>query len=192
MNLFSWARFVAVLAKEFVQMRRDRLTFAMIVGIPILQLILFGFAINADPRALPTAVLAADNSVFSRSFIRAMENSGYFRVSRIVEKPAEGERMLQLGEAQFFVTIPEDFSRKLLRGEQPVLLVEADATDPAATGNALAALAALNQTALNHDLKGPLATMVQGPPHLRSGCSAATTRRGSRSTTSFPASSARF
>jgi ABC-2 type transport system permease protein len=163
MNLFSWARFVAVLAKEFVQMRRDRLTFAMIVGIPILQLILFGFAINADPKALPTAVLAADNSVFSRSFIRAMENSGYFRVNHVVASPAEGERMLQLGDVQFFVTVPEDFSRKLLRGERPALLVEADATDPAATGNALAALAALNQTALNHDLKGPLATMAQGP-----------------------------
>jgi len=163
MNLFSWARFVAVLAKEFVQMRRDRLTFAMIVGIPILQLVLFGFAINADPRALPTAVLAADNSVFSRSFVRAMENSGYFRVSQIVAASADGERKLQLGEVQFFVTVPEDFSRKLLRGERPVLLVEADATDPAATGNALAALAALNQTALNHDLKGPLATMAQGP-----------------------------
>jgi len=163
MNLFSWARFVAVLAKEFVQMRRDRLTFAMIVGIPILQLVLFGFAINADPRALPTAVLAADNSVFSRSFVRAMENSGYFRVSQIVATSADGERKLQLGEVQFFVTVPEDFSRKLLRGERPVLLVEADATDPAATGNALAALAALNQTALNHDLKGPLATMAQGP-----------------------------
>jgi len=163
MNLFSWARFIAVLAKEFVQMRRDRLTFAMIVGIPILQLVLFGFAINADPRALPTAVLAADNSVFSRSFVRAMENSGYFRVSQIVAASADGERKLQLGEVQFFVTVPEDFSRKLLRGERPVLLVEADATDPAATGNALAALAALNQTALNHDLKGPLATMAQGP-----------------------------
>ena len=163
MNLFSWARFIAVLAKEFVQMRRDRLTFAMIVGIPILQLVLFGFAINADPRALPTAVLAADNSVFFRSFVRAMENSGYFRVSQIVAASADGERMLQLGEVQFFVTVPEDFSRKLLRGERPVLLVEADATDPAATGNALAALAALNQTALNHDLKGPLATMAQGP-----------------------------
>ena len=163
MNLFSWARFVAVLAKEFVQMRRDRLTFAMIVGIPILQLILFGFAINADPKALPTAVLAADNSVFSRSFIRAMENSGYFRVHQVVANSADGERMLQMGEVQFFVTVPEDFSRKLVRGEQPILLVEADATDPAATGNALAALAALNQTALNHDLKGPLATMAQGP-----------------------------
>ena len=163
MNLFSWARFVAVLAKEFVQMRRDRLTFAMIVGIPILQLVLFGFAINADPKALPTAVLAADNSVFSRSFIRAMENSGYFRVSHVVAKSVEGERMLQLGEVQFFVTVPEDFSRKLLRREHPVLLVEADATDPAATGNALAALAALNQTALNHDLIGPLAAITQGP-----------------------------
>ncbi len=161
MNLFSWVRFVAVLAKEFVQMRRDRLTFAMIVGIPILQLILFGFAINADPKALPTAVLAADNSVFSRSFIRAMENSGYFRVNHVVASPAEGERMLQLGDVQFFVTVPEDFSRKLLRGERPALLVEADATDPAATGNAIAALAALNQTALNHDLKGPLAALAQ-------------------------------
>jgi ABC-2 type transport system permease protein len=162
MNLFSGARFVAVLAKEFVQMRRDRLTFAMIVGIPILQLILFGFAINADPKALPTAVLAADNSVFSRTFIRAMENSGYFRVNHVVASPAEGERMLQRGDVQFFVTVPEDFSRKLLRGERPALLVEADATDPAATGNAIAALAALNQTALNHDLKGPLATLAQG------------------------------
>lgn len=161
MRLFSWSRFVAVLSKEFVQMRRDRLTFAMIVGIPILQLILFGFAINADPRALPTAVLAADNSVFSRSFIRAMENSGYFRVRHVVQSVAEGERLLQLGDVQFFVTVPEDFSRKLQRGGRPALLVEADATDPAATGNALAALAALNQTALNHDLKGPLAPMAQ-------------------------------
>jgi ABC-2 type transport system permease protein len=162
MRLFSWSRFVAVLSKEFVQMRRDRLTFAMIVGIPILQLILFGFAINADPRALPTAVLSADNSVFSRSFIRAMENSGYFSIQHVVQSAVEGERLLQLGDVQFFVTVPEDFSRKLQRGGRPALLVEADATDPAATGNALAALAALNQTALNHDLKGPLATMVQG------------------------------
>jgi len=163
MNLFSWTRFVAVLSKEFVQMRRDRLTFAMIVGIPILQLILFGFAINTDPKALPTAVLTADSSVFSRSFVSAMENTGYFRVTRFVTSPAEGERMLQLGEAQFFVTFPEDFSRKLLRGERPAMLVEADASDPAATSNAISALLALNQSALNHDLTGPLASMVQGP-----------------------------
>jgi ABC-2 type transport system permease protein len=162
-NLFSWTRFVAVLSKEFVQMRRDRLTFAMIVGIPILQLILFGFAINTDPKALPTAVLSADASVFSRSFVSAMENTGYFQVDRIVSSTAEGERLLQLGEVQFFVTFPEDFSRKLYRGERPVMLVEADATDPAATGNAIAALVALNQSALNHDLTGPLAKMAQGP-----------------------------
>lgn len=164
MNAFSWRRFIAVLAKEFVQMRRDRLTFAMIVGIPILQLILFGFAINADPRSLPTAVLAADNSIFARSFIRAMENSGYFHVNRVVTSAAEGERLLDLGEAQFFVTIPEDFSRSLQRGERPVLLVEADATDPAATSNALATLAALNQTALARDLSGSLASLQPAPP----------------------------
>jgi len=163
MSFFSWARFVAVLAKEFVQMRRDRLTFAMIVGIPILQLVLFGFAINADPKALPTAVLPADNSVFSRSFIRAMENSDYFRVTRVVSGRAEGERLLQTGEVQFLITFPEDFSRKLLRAERPVLLVEADATDPAATSNALATLAVLNQTALNRDLTGTLAAIAQGP-----------------------------
>jgi len=163
MNLFSWTRFVAVLSKEFVQMRRDRLTFAMIVGIPILQLIVFGFAINTDPKALPTAVLTADASPLSRSFVSAMENTGYFRVNRIVASPAEGERLLQLGEVQFFVTFPEDFSRKLFRGERPVMLVEADATDPAATSNAIAALVALNQSALNHDLTGPLAKMTQGP-----------------------------
>ncbi len=163
MNIFSWARLVAVLVKEFVQMRRDRLTFAMMVGIPIIQLILFGFAINSDPRHLPAAVLAADSSVFSRSFIRAMENSDYFRIKRVVASPAEGERLLQRGEIQFFITVPEDFSRKLQRGERPVLLVEADATDPAATSNALAGLAALNQTALDHDLTGPLAALTQGP-----------------------------
>lgn len=163
MNLFSWARFIAVLAKEFVQMRRDRLTFAMMVGVPIMQLILFGFAINSDPKHLPTAVLAADNSAFSRSFVRAMENSEYFRVKHMVSSPAEGERLLQVGEVQFFVTVPEDFSRKLQRGEHPVLLVEADATDPAATSNALAGLAALNQTALNHDLIGPLQGLAQPP-----------------------------
>jgi ABC-2 type transport system permease protein len=164
MNVFSWARFVAVLAKEFVQMRRDRLTFAMIVGIPILQLILFGYAINADPRALPTAVLAADNSEFARSFVRAMENSGYFRVTQRIATEEEAERALAEGEVQFVLTLPENFARKLMRGERPVLLVEADASDPAATSNALATLASLNQTALARDLAGGLAQLQNAPP----------------------------
>ena len=164
MSYFSWNRFVAVLVKEFVQMRRDRLTFAMMVGIPIIQLILFGFAINSDPKSLPTAVLAADNSVFARSFVRALENSGYFRVVRQVTTEREAERALAVGEAQFVLTIPENFSRKLVRGERPVLLLEADASDPAATSNALAALLNLNQTALARDLSGSLAHLQNAPP----------------------------
>jgi ABC-2 type transport system permease protein len=164
MTRFSWARFIAVLMKEFVQMRRDRLTFAMMVGIPIIQLVLFGFAINSDPKYLPTAVLVADQSPFARSMIRAMENSDYFRVTHIVESEAAGDRLLEIGAVQFLVTFPENFSRRLQRGERPVLLVEADATDPAATSNALTALANLNQTALNHDLRGALAPLKAGPP----------------------------
>ena len=164
MSGFSWTRFVAVLAKEFVQMRRDRVTFAMMVGIPIMQLVLFGFAINSDPKNLPTAVLDADPSVFSRSFIRAMENSGYFRVTRVVGSEVEGGRLLETGQVQFLVTVPQDFSRKLQRGERPVLLVEGDASDPAATSNALTALLNLNQTALDHDLRGVLANLKSGPP----------------------------
>jgi ABC-2 type transport system permease protein len=163
-NVFSWNRFIAVLVKEFVQMRRDRLTFAMMVGIPVIQLVLFGFAINTDPKALPTAVLAADNSVFARSFVRAVENSGYFRVVRQVSSEHEAERALAVGEVQFVLTIPENFSRKLVRGERPVLLLEADAADPAATSNALTALVQLNQTALARDLAGGLAHLQNGSP----------------------------
>ena len=153
---FSFARFWAVLTKEFVQMRRDRLTFAMMVGVPIMQLILFGFAINSDPKSLPTAVLAADNSIYARTLVRAIENSGYFRVVRHLSSEADADRALAMGTVQFVVTIPENFSRKLERGERPVLLVEADATDPAATSNALAALLTINQNALNRDLAGAL------------------------------------
>lgn len=155
-NYFSWARMWAVMAKEFVQVRRDRLTFAMMVGVPIMQLILFGFAINSDPKGLPTAVLAADNSVFSRSFVRALENSGYFKITRQAQSQAEVERLLAVGEVQFALTFPEDFSRRLQRGERPAVLVEADATDPAATSNAIAALLTLGQIALNRDLQGSL------------------------------------
>ncbi len=152
----AWSRFLAVLVKEFVQMRRDRLTFAMMLGIPLIQLTLFGFAINTDPKNLPTVVLSADHSVFSRSLIRGLENSGYFRITGTLPSEAEAEKLLALGRVQFVVNIPENFARKLMRGERPVLLVEADATDPAATSNAITALFNLNQTALARDLTGPL------------------------------------
>jgi ABC-2 type transport system permease protein len=163
MNLdFSWRRFVAVLVKEFVQMRRDRLTFAMMVGVPVMQLILFGFAINSDPKSLPTAVVSADQSVFSRSIVRAMENSGYFRVIALPATLAEADGLVANGAVQFLVEFPEDFSRALQRGDKPVMLVEADASDPAATGNAVAALLTLGQVALAHDLDGSLQNLRAG------------------------------
>jgi ABC-2 type transport system permease protein len=153
---FSGKRFWAVVVKEFVQMRRDRLTFAMMVGLPLTQIILFGFAINFDPKHLPTAVLSADNSIFARSFIRSLENSGYFQVLFEPRTEAEVEYLLASGDVQFVVTIPENFARKLIRGERPVLLMEADATDPIATANAIATLNTLSFTALNRDLHGSL------------------------------------
>lgn len=162
--MFSLRRFAAVVVKEFVQMRRDRLTFAMMVGIPIVQLVLFGFAINSDPKSLPTALLSNDNSAFSRSLVRAMENTGYFRIVAVVPNEAAVRRMLLTGEVQFAVTIPTDFSRDLQRGTRPSVLVEADATDPAATSNAIGALRELQSLALRHALSGPLAALRADPP----------------------------
>ncbi len=165
----SLARFWAIVIKEFIQMRRDRLTFGMIIGIPVVQLMLFGYAINGDPKHLPTAVLLADNSQQGRSLLSALKNSDYFRFVREVHTEAEAEAVLARGEVQFVVTIPENFSRNLLRGERPALLVEADATDPSATGNAIASLRTLLVSALQHDLKGPLAFLAgsYGPVNLR-------------------------
>ncbi|HUP29367.1 MAG TPA: ABC transporter permease [Usitatibacter sp.] len=155
--MFALHRFLAVLMKEFVQMRRDRLTFAMMIGVPVMQLVLFGYAINMDPKGLPTAVVTAESSVFSRSLTRALENTGYFRVVATPASVREGERLIALGKVQFVMQVPEDFARRIQRGEPAVVLVEADATDPAATSNALAALQQLAATGLQHDLTGPLA-----------------------------------
>lgn len=157
---FSIARLWAVVVKEFVQMRRDRLTFGMMIGIPLIQLILFGFAINSDPKHLPAAVLLADHGPQGRTLLYAMKNSGYFDFIRQVTTEEEGRNALARGEVQFVVNIPENFTRDLLRGDRPSILLEADATDPAATGNALGALRILLNTALQNDLKGPLAFLA--------------------------------
>jgi ABC-2 type transport system permease protein len=161
---FSLSRFLAIAVKEFVQMRRDRLTFAMIVGIPILQLVLFGYAINSDPKTLPTAVVDYDKSEFSRSIIRAIENTRYFSVTHTPAGEADADRLLATGDVQFAIVFPPDFSRRLLRGEKPALLVAADATDPAATGNALAAVSQLSVSALRYDLTGTLAERASDEP----------------------------
>jgi ABC-2 type transport system permease protein len=166
---FSFHRLRGIIVKEFTQMRRDRLTFAMMLGIPLIQLTLFGYAINADPRHLPAAVLLADQGAQGRTLLQSMKNSTYFDFVRQVSTEVEGRDLLARGQVQFVVNIPENFSRDLLRGDRPALLVEADATDPAATGNALGQLNAIFSSALQNDLKGPLESLAatNGPIDLR-------------------------
>lgn len=160
----QWHRLWAMMVKEFIQLKRDRLTFAMMIGIPLMQLALFGFAINGDPKHLPTMVVCYDNSAFSRSFVAAMENSGYFDVVSSSNDIKTADQAMAEGEIQFIVTIPAGFEHKVIRGEHPALLVEADATDPSATSNAIGTLQQLNLSALQHDLYGPLMTLNSPPP----------------------------
>ena len=169
MTPFSLSRFAAIALKEFVQMRRDRLTFAMIVGIPILQLVLFGYAINADPKALPTAIVDHDRTTLSRSLGAAIANTGYFSVVARPDGDVAGDALLARGGVQFVVSIPPGFERNVQRGERPTVNVAADASDPAATGNAIAALNSLGASALRHDLVGPLARLAPGEPPIAIG-----------------------
>jgi ABC-2 type transport system permease protein len=159
MKRFTLHRLWAMVLKEFIQMRRDRVTFGMMVGIPLMQLMLFGFAINSDPRHLPTAIRSADQGPFARSLVAALRHSEYFQVVAEAPTEAEAARLLRFGEVQFVINIPEDFTRRILRGERPAVLIEADATDPAATGPALAAMRAIADTVLDRDLTGPLAPL---------------------------------
>ena len=163
-STFSPARIIAILLKEFLQMRRDRLTLGMIVGIPLMQLFVFGFAINFNPKALPTAISIDDPGVFARSLVAALRNSSYFDVTLETNSPQAARLLLQEGKVLFVVEIPANFTRDIVRGAQPDLLVEADATNPAAGGYAVGAFAGLASTALCDDLKGPLAARAQGPP----------------------------
>ena len=147
-----WRRSYAMLVKEFIQLRRDRVSFAMIVMIPVMQLLLFGYAINTTPRHLPTAVLLQEDSDLGRSILKAMENTSYFQFTREVHTVAEFDALLLSGQVLFGVEIPRGFERAVRRGDRPALLVAADATDPVAAGSALSSLGMLMQTALQHDL----------------------------------------
>jgi ABC-2 type transport system permease protein len=146
-----WRRTGAMLLKEFLQLRRDRLTLATMITIPLMQLLLFGYAINSMPRDLPTAVLLQENSDVGRSILKALENTRYFKVTRVVRDEAEFDQLLQSGAVLFAVEVPANFERALRRGDRPSLLVAADATDPVASGSALGALGQLVQTALVND-----------------------------------------
>jgi len=166
---FSISRLLGIMVKEFTQMRRDRLTFAMMLGIPLIQLTLFGYAINSDPRHLPAAVLLADHGPQGRTLLYALKNSTYFDFKQQVASETEGRDLLAQGRVQFVIDIPENFSRDLLRGDRPELLVEADATDPAATGFALGSLGTLLDNAFLNDFKGQLDYLnpAPGPIDLR-------------------------
>ena len=159
---FSFSRWWSMVLKEFIQLRRDRLTFAMMIGLPIVQMALFGFAINNDPKHMPTAIISADQSEMTRTFISSMKASEYFDIVGVLPNEEAGRAALAQGKVQFVLNIPAGFTRSVLRGEHPALLVEADATDPVATGMALASVGQFASSVAAKDLTGPLASLVGG------------------------------
>src|SRR6478672_4324279 len=150
-----WRKTWAMLVKEFIQLKRDRVSFAMIIMIPLVQLLLFGYAINTTPHNLPTAVLMQERSDLSRSILAALENTKYFRVTQLPHSEAEVDQLLASGKVLFAIEIPANFERSVRRGDKPAMLVLADATDPVASGTALGALGQVLQTALSHDRDVP-------------------------------------
>ena len=161
---FSFARFFAVLAKEFIQMRRDHVTFAMMIGLPVAQLLLFGFIINSDARHMPTLIEMNDSGPLTRAIVSAMQISDYFDVQGAVSGVAEGERALREGSAAFVVFFPDDFERDVVRGLRPDLMIVADASDPSAVGGAVGALSGIVQTAMAETFSGALAGLAPTPP----------------------------
>ncbi|MDR0662101.1 MAG: ABC transporter permease, partial [Holosporales bacterium] len=159
----SFSRIGAILKKEFLQLKRDPATAAMVVMIPIMQLLLFGYAINNDPKHLHTAVLSKENSLFARSFITSLENSSYFHMMQEISSDEEGRHLLQQGKVSFVVTLPDHFAQDLIRGQKPSILIEADATDPTTTAGALGALSGVLTSALLKDFKGPLSFLCPRP-----------------------------
>lgn len=160
---FSFHRLLAMIIKEFIQMKRDRLTFVMLIGVPFFQLILFGYAINTNPKNLPTAVMSSDNSAYTRAFLQGLKNTEYFHIVKNVKNEQEAKKMIAEGNVLFVISIPPDFSRKLVRGERPNILVEMDATDPVATGSAVSAVNVLTQSVYNSVLGGNLKALASAP-----------------------------
>ncbi|MBY8916607.1 ABC transporter permease [Nitratireductor sp. L1-7-SE] len=147
-RIFSLGRLMALLIKEFIQMRRDRITFGMMLGVPLMQLVLFGYAINSDPKALPAALVSLSQDHYSRAMVSALENTDYYRFDHVVESAAEAEKLMASGEVVFVVTIPSDFARRVDRGQRPQILIEADATDPSVASGAISTLGTVASEAL--------------------------------------------
>jgi ABC-2 type transport system permease protein len=160
----SWARVAAVFLKELVQMRRDRLTFGIMIMVPIVQLVLFGYAINTDPRHLPAAVELREDGPLTRSFLASLGASTFVDIVAVTHRSEDGERMLRAGDVNFLIVVPEGFERRLVRGERPQILVAADAADPVASGGAVSAIAEIARRAFQPELDGPLAALAPTPP----------------------------
>lgn len=163
---FSWFRCVAILLKEFRQMTRDRLTFAMMIGVPLLELVLFGYAINNNPHHLPAAIISADNSVLTRQLVKGLENTRYFRFVSHPDTIAQAENELSNGKVLFVVRIPPRFSADFFHHNKPKILIEGDATDPVGVANALAAVQGLQYSVFDSLLKGTLAQYEQSKPNF--------------------------
>ena len=147
-GIFSFARLGALLIKEFIQMRRDRITFAMMLGVPLVQLVLFGYAINNDPKSLPAALVATSNDPYTRAIVAALQTTGYYRFDHVAQSAEDAEFLMARGDVAFVVTIPADFGRRVERGDNPQILIEADATDPAAASGAISTLSKVASQAL--------------------------------------------
>ena len=147
-TFFSLRRLYAIVLKELIQMRRDRVTFVMMLGVPLLQLILFGYAINLDPKGLPAALVTTSQDQYTRAMVSALDNTGYYRFDHVVESAASADRLLEDGTVSFVVTIPSDFARRVIRGDHPQILIEADATDPSVASGAISTLSTVAAQAL--------------------------------------------
>jgi ABC-2 type transport system permease protein len=165
-RIFSFRRLRALITKEVIQMRRDRLTFAMMIGVPLMQLMLFGFAINSDPKGLPSALVAPTQDRFTRAMVSALETTGYYRFTHVGITAAEAEFLIARGDVSFVVTVPSDLGHRVLRGEHPQILIEADATDPAVASGAISTLGTVAADALLRETGGEVEAQARAAGQL--------------------------
>jgi len=161
-RLFSLRRLRTLITKEVIQMRRDRITFAMMIGVPLMQLMLFGFAINSDPKGLPAALVAPTQDRFTRAMVSALETTGYYRFTHVGLTAAEAEFLISRGDVSFVVTVPSDFGHRVLRGDHPQILIEADATDPSVASGAISTLGTVAADALLRETGGEAEARARG------------------------------
>lgn len=160
---FSWQRLIAIIKKEFIQLKRDRGTLGMIIMLPIIQLLLFGYAINTDPKNLPTAIISEDNTFLTRSIVAGLQNSEYFRVTHHISSDKQGNKLLKQGKVFFVISIPDNFTQNVIRGANPEILLQADATDPTAISNAVSSLNGITNKIIQENMKGNLSYLKNQP-----------------------------